>query len=243
MASQKMTSLSFSSPSFYSFSSFRQGKKQRSSFSLFCVISLFISFFLSSFSFSLSTGTAVVGAMASDLATSCSRLKEAGIIPDVIPTEDECAHLSVAVEIDFQGGTAKDGQEWTVGETRHVPSIKLSRPPSHGQVFYLFFTDPDAPQRSHPVASEWAHWVVATGGRTLDSSSKTFLEYNGPAPPAGTGLHRYVLLVYEGKAGEIQGIPSSAERKQWGGKKHAHSIAKENYLTLVGVEWFTVQRV
>lgn len=47
----------------------------------------------------------------------------------------------------FRGGVAKDGQEWTMGETAQAPQIKLSRPPGHGLVFYLFLTDPDAPKR------------------------------------------------------------------------------------------------
>lgn len=85
-SSQKVAPVLFSSASSYSFSSF-----------CLCIfISISISSFLS-FSSPFPTGAAVPGAMASDLATSCSRLKEAGIVPDVIPTEDECAHLSVSV--------------------------------------------------------------------------------------------------------------------------------------------------
>ncbi len=80
-------------------------------------------------------------------------------------------------------------------------------------------TDPDAPSRETPTFREWHHWIVVnvpgnqiahgevksayigSGKRKrmfLFWMSKTYdstIYYEGP--PKGTGLHRYVFLVYQ----------------------------------------------
>jgi phosphatidylethanolamine-binding protein (PEBP) family uncharacterized protein len=65
-------------------------------------------------------------------------------------------------------------------------------------------TDPDAPSRKDAKFREWHHWLVVNIPDTGDvSAGKTMSAYVGSGPPQGTGLHRYVYLVYEQPSGEI----------------------------------------
>ncbi len=111
-------------------------------------------------------------------------------------------------------------------------------------------TDPDAPSRDDPKWSEFCHWivtnvkttspsVVATANNqdvmTVDFSRATeIVQYMGPAPPEGTGKHRYVLVLFRGGGDDLQG-PS--ERKKWGNEEHRQGVrkwAEKNGLKPVG---------
>lgn len=58
-------------------------------------------------------------------------------------------------------------------------------------------TDPDAPSRKNPTNREWHHWLVGNIPGSQVDKGETLTEYVGSAPPEGSGLHRYVLLVYK----------------------------------------------
>lgn len=60
-----------------------------------------------------------------------------------------------------------------------------------------FLTDPDAPSRKEPKFREWHHWLVGNISGNDVSSGETLSEYVGAGPPKGTGLHRYVFLLYK----------------------------------------------
>jgi len=66
-----------------------------------------------------------------------------------------------------------------------------------GSFYTLIMNDPDAPSRKDPKFGEWHHWLVVNvpGGKL--SEGQVMSEYVGSGPPKGTGLHRYVLLVYK----------------------------------------------
>ncbi|RSL86531.1 hypothetical protein CEP51_002730 [Fusarium floridanum] len=74
--------------------------------------------------------------------------------------------------------------------------------------YVIVMTDPDAPSRQDPKWSEFCHWIRAsypaldeiTGRRRRD-----LVEYKPPAPPTGTGPHRYVFLAF---------IPANGTRKR-----------------------------
>nr|CEL64384.1 TPA: phosphatidylethanolamine-binding protein [Neospora caninum Liverpool] len=174
------------------------------------------------------------------VAMNCQDLKRAGIIPDVLP-ESACRALSVEVGIQFASGSPTKGSRMALHAVTDCPTITLSQRPEQGQKAVVFLTDPDAPSRANPVAGEWAHWVASAEDKTIQSGSKTFLPYAPPTPPKGTGPHRYVALVYFGSTSKLTGVPSPANRRQWGGPRHAHAVASESGLALVGVNWFTVE--
>ncbi|XP_005993360.2 phosphatidylethanolamine-binding protein 1 [Latimeria chalumnae] len=65
------------------------------------------------------------------------------------------------------------------------------------KLYTLVLTDPDAPSRKDPKFREWHHFVVVNMKGNDISSGCVMSDYVGSGPPKGTGLHRYVWLVYE----------------------------------------------
>ena len=66
-----------------------------------------------------------------------------------------------------------------------------------GKLYTLVLTDPDAPSGKDPKYREWHHFlVVNTKGNDI-SSGTVLSDHVGSGPPKGTGLHRYIGLVYE----------------------------------------------
>ncbi|XP_053135293.1 phosphatidylethanolamine-binding protein 1-like [Hemicordylus capensis] len=65
------------------------------------------------------------------------------------------------------------------------------------KLYTLILTDLDVPSRADPKLREWHHFLVVNmKGSNLDSGC-VLSDYVGSAPAKGTGLHRYVWLVYE----------------------------------------------
>ncbi|XP_051954398.1 phosphatidylethanolamine-binding protein 1 [Xyrauchen texanus] len=65
------------------------------------------------------------------------------------------------------------------------------------KLYTLALTDPDAPSRKDPKFREWHHFLVINMKGNDISSGCVMSDYVGSGPPKGTGLHRYVWLVYE----------------------------------------------
>ncbi|XP_043762081.1 phosphatidylethanolamine-binding protein 1-like [Cervus elaphus] len=68
-----------------------------------------------------------------------------------------------------------------------------------GELYTLVLTDPDAPSRKDPKYREWHHFLVVNMKGNDVSSGTVLSDYVGSGPPKGTGLHRYLWLVYEQK--------------------------------------------
>ncbi|CAB3256900.1 unnamed protein product [Arctia plantaginis] len=62
------------------------------------------------------------------------------------------------------------------------------------QFYTLVMIDPDAPSRHNPRFREWQHWLVGNVPGSEVSQGVVLSDYIGPAPPLGSGLHRYVFL-------------------------------------------------
>lgn len=71
-------------------------------------------------------------------------------------------------------------------------------------LYTLIMYDPDA------VVGNYLHWVAINIPGNNVSNGQTLLNYKGPAPPKGSGIHRYIFLIYE-QDGRIntQNIPES----------------------------------
>jgi phosphatidylethanolamine-binding protein (PEBP) family uncharacterized protein len=66
--------------------------------------------------------------------------------------------------------------------------------------------DIDAPFQSLPILGPILHWIQggytsSTGDNKLSTSEAFVANYIGPAPPPGSGPHRYCFFVYEQPAG------------------------------------------
>jgi Raf kinase inhibitor-like YbhB/YbcL family protein len=98
------------------------------------------------------------------------------------------------------------------------PELRVREVPASARSLALIVDDPDAP------AGLWTHWLVwnLPAGTTVIPEGKlpeparegknSFgrVRYDGPAPPAGTGVHRYFFCVYALDAPLV--LPGGADR-------------------------------
>jgi phosphatidylethanolamine-binding protein len=89
------------------------------------------------------------------------------------------------------------GQELSKSETVSAPSVTF---PQTGKIYTLIMWDPDVPEQFQPG---WAHWIAVNLQSPNDISSKQLLSYSGPAPPKGTGIHRYFFGLFEQQQDQI----------------------------------------
>ena len=115
--------------------------------------------------------------------------------------------------------------------------------------FTVVLTDPDALSKA-----EMCHWILvnltlpavpedeAPHSAWLQMSAHELEKYKPPAPPKGTGKHRYVFVLLKGEAGTEPKPPTN--RPHWGYNKTGHGVrdwAKINNLTVVGANFFFAQ--
>ncbi|XP_039955596.1 protein D2-like [Bactrocera tryoni] len=116
--------------------------------------------------------------------------KQHKVVPDVIPVAPK-QYLKVS----YKNVLAENGKELTPTQVATQPSIEWN---AENDAFYtIIMTDPDAPSRSNPKFREFNHWLVTNIHGTDISSGDVLTAYVGSGPPQGTGLHRYVFLVYK----------------------------------------------
>lgn len=120
-------------------------------------------------------------------------MEKHGVVPDVL----EAAPKHVT-EITYTKGVKVDlGNTLTPTQVKDSPSVKWN---IQDDGFYLLcMTDPDAPSRKSPKFREWHHWLVGNipGGNV--EIGEVLSGYIGAGPPKGTGLHRYVFVIYKQK--------------------------------------------
>ncbi|RZC41298.1 PBP domain containing protein [Asbolus verrucosus] len=118
-------------------------------------------------------------------------MEKHGVIPDVIDVPPEAI-----AEVTYPNGArVEGGNELTPTQVKDVPSIKWDA--DDDALYTVCMTDPDAPSRQAPEFREWQHWLVGNiPGNNIDQGD-VLSAYIGSGPPKGTGLHRYVFLVYK----------------------------------------------
>lgn len=120
-----------------------------------------------------------------------SAFKKHGIIPDVLTTPP-----SELITIQYPGGVKVEiGKELTPTQVKDRPTVKWASKDT--EYYTLAMVDPDAPSRENPKFREWHHWLIGNiyGGDI--NKGEVLSDYIGSGPPKGTGLHRYVFLVYK----------------------------------------------
>lgn len=71
-----------------------------------------------------------------------------------------------------------------------------------GDFYTLVMIDPDAPSRKNQKYGEIKHWLVTNiPGSDVNRGDET-AEYTGSGAPKGTGLHRYIFLLYKQPSGK-----------------------------------------
>ncbi|CAJ0932657.1 unnamed protein product, partial [Mesorhabditis belari] len=122
--------------------------------------------------------------------------KQHEVCPDVldIPPEN-----TLTAKYD-SGVEANLGNVLTPTQVKNPP--KVSWEASGDQLYTLLMTDPDAPSRKEATYREWHHWLVVNIPGNDISKGDVLAEYVGSGPPEGTGLHRYIFLVWK-QAGKI----------------------------------------
>lgn len=148
-----------------------------------------------------------------------SLFKEHCIVPDVIkipPSE----LLTVKYP---SGATIQTGKELTPTQVKDKPEVKWAAKTE--EYYTLAMVDPDAPSRESPKFREWHHWLVGNIFGSDINKGEVLSDYIGSGPPKGTGLHRYVFLVYKqpGKCDftKVQKLPNNS-----GDKRGKFSISK-----------------
>lgn len=92
------------------------------------------------------------------------------------------------------------GGELTPTQVKDIPSLAWKH--KNNELYTLMMFDPDAPSRHEPTISEVRHWLVVNISGNAVNNGQTIVEYIGSGAPKGTGLHRYIFLVYR-QNGEI----------------------------------------
>ncbi|KAL4712389.1 hypothetical protein ACJJTC_001550 [Scirpophaga incertulas] len=113
------------------------------------------------------------------------------IAPQIIPN----APAALAKVVYPSGVEVNEGNELTPTSVKDMPTVTWNAQPD--KLYALAMTDPDAPSRADPKIREVHHWLVGNipGGNVAEGEVLT--AFIGSGPPLGTGLHRYVILVYE----------------------------------------------
>ena len=62
--------------------------------------------------------------------------------------------------------------------------------------YTLLMTDPDVPTRENPIYGEVRHWLVGNIRGSAVEHGDVIFNYLPSAPRQGTGLHRYVFLIF-----------------------------------------------
>lgn len=151
--------------------------------------------------------------------------KKHGVVPDVVSNAP-----SKLVKAVYDNGAEVDcGNVLTPTQVQNAPKVTWDAEPN--ALYTLIMTDPDAPSRTSPKFREWHHWLVVNIPGNDVSKGEVLSGYISSAPPANTGLHRYVYLVYK-QSGKIEdkehGHLKSTSGAKRGGWKAAAFAKKHN---------------
>ncbi|XP_052743314.1 protein D2-like [Bicyclus anynana] len=115
------------------------------------------------------------------------------IVPDVIPIAPYWkvwVTYATGVEVEF-------GNELTPTEVKDIPFVWWTCDDKSHKYYTLAIVDPDAPSRVEPTSRNWNHWLVGNIPGNDVPSGETIADFVGAGPGLGSGLHRYVYLVYK----------------------------------------------
>uniref|UniRef100_T1IIP5 Phosphatidylethanolamine-binding protein n=1 Tax=Strigamia maritima TaxID=126957 RepID=T1IIP5_STRMM len=118
-------------------------------------------------------------------------MEEHGVVPDVI----DAAPQGI-LEIKFGNHELKMGNILTPTQVQNKPT-HIFYVAESGAFYTLYMTDLDVPSRKEPKCRECNHWLIINIPGNEVSKGDVLSDYIGSGPLQGTGLHRYVYLVYK----------------------------------------------
>jgi phosphatidylethanolamine-binding protein (PEBP) family uncharacterized protein len=160
-------------------------------------------------------------------------MEAAGIFKDVI----DKFTVTVPLKITYGSKEVKDGNELKPSEVTNAPKITWNADAK--DLYTLAMVDPDAPSRKDPKFGEWRHWLVINIPGNELSKGTVISQYAGASPPKGTGLHRYIFLLFK-QPGELKLSPMDDKGKGRANFK-IREFAKTHKLTPVGGNFFQAQ--
>ncbi|XP_075148656.1 protein D3-like [Haematobia irritans] len=113
------------------------------------------------------------------------------VIPDLL---DEGPRETLKVTFG-NGVTVNKGNELTPTQVQNEPNVEWEA--GEGVFYTLLMTEPDAPSRNDLTMREWQHWLVVNIPGNNITKGTILSEYQGSGPDQGTGLHRYVYLLFK----------------------------------------------
>ncbi|KAH8920730.1 PEBP-like protein [Atractiella rhizophila] len=128
------------------------------------------------------------------------------VVPDVIPSFLPVGELhTVYGNVDVGGA-----QQLSPSRVASTPAVSFSAVPNtkSGPKYLLVMIDHDAGENADVL--HWLQTDLTVGdNNALESKVKAAAPYAGPAPPEGSGTHRYVSLLYTQPADFV--LPSSLQ--------------------------------
>ncbi|KAF9533341.1 phosphatidylethanolamine-binding protein [Crepidotus variabilis] len=122
------------------------------------------------------------------------------LVPDLLSSFTPSSLLTV----NFAGvGELQPGQALVKEQSAPYPTVKVT--PGNSSVtlngtYTLAMVDAEAPGSKLPEG-QTRHWLVngvkISGNDISNSSAVAVTDYAGPGPAAGSGVHRYVVVLYE----------------------------------------------
>lgn len=126
------------------------------------------------------------------------------------------------LQIAYGGITVTPGVVLTPTQVKDQPTITWTAD-AH-DYYTLVMNDPDAPSRAEPRFREWHHWCVVNIPGSDVSKGQVLSEYVGSGPPKGTGLHRYVFLLFK-QSGKLSFSEQHLTNRSGGGRG-SQSVSK-----------------
>ncbi|CAH01124.1 YbhB/YbcL family Raf kinase inhibitor-like protein [Kluyveromyces lactis] len=174
-----------------------------------------------------------------------------GVISKVLPDFSNKGSTSLVIEYASKHPVAL-GNTLSIDGTQEKPEIKVAggndAQLDTDALYSLCLTDPDAPSNSDNKWSEYCHYLETNIKLSLDPDTPMSLDlkagdvqlpYVGPAPPKGTGPHRYVWILAQQSPDKKP--ESVSDRPNWGFKKPGTGFqhyAELFNLTPVAVNFF-----
>lgn len=93
------------------------------------------------------------------------------------------------------GKVVEFGDELTPTEVKDEPTLQWSANPN--KYYSLIMYDPDAPSRDNPIYADVKHWIVINIPGSNVKNGEVIVEYKGSGAPKGTGLPRYIFVIFE----------------------------------------------